>query len=241
MRRLLYMAVLSTAAVLVFAPAAMAQETEFVPAAKAQGKQSLEEVRPENLNCVELAPGNAAEAQQKARAILNRNSSLINLSANGIQSAKKNLDEDGDGAVCEYTSSKAEGVTFEDGSGYITSSVDYRVGEYVHGSNVTYGSDPPDENNYVVEYVGTAGSSHYDGTIGIAISDPDTPWGFNYYIIYDYQELNRLGYTQAGYNKLYRHERAHTRGWNHYGGTPYVNEAYCPTINFDGTTPCYGP
>lgn len=69
------MGVLAITAMLVLAPAALAQE-KFVPGAKAQGKQPLEEVRPENLNCVELAPGKAAEAQQKARATLNQNSSL---------------------------------------------------------------------------------------------------------------------------------------------------------------------
>lgn len=239
MRRLLYSAILAIAAVLILAPAALAQETKFIPGDDIQGSQSLEEVRPENLNCVELAPGNAAEAQQKARAVVNQKSRL-NLNVSEIQSAKKNLDENGNGAICEYTSSKANGVTFEDGSGYITRSIDYEVSRYSHGPNASIGPrNPPDANNVVVEYAGTAGRSHYDNIIGVAVQDPDSPWGYNYFIIYDFVETNRYNYTQTGINVLYRHERAHTRGWRHFEGNKRINGANCPRQDRLGRTYYY--
>lgn len=74
-------------------------------------------------------------------------------------------------------------------------SIDYRVGHYTHGPNASIGGYIPDENNYVVEYSGTAGYSHRDNIIAWSEDKCCTRWGFNWYIVYDHKELNRLGYT----------------------------------------------
>lgn len=89
-KRLLYLAVLSMAAMLMLAPAALAQE---------------------RLNCTDLlSAGSAEDIQQAAQARLDQN-------PNG---PAQNLDADGDGIACEYTTSVASGTEFEDGSGFIS-------------------------------------------------------------------------------------------------------------------------
>lgn len=88
-KRLLYLAVLSMAVMVVFAPAAMAQD---------------------RLNCVEVSTGDAETIQEEAQALLNEN-------PNG---PAQNLDANGNGIACEYTTSVASGTQFEDGSGFIS-------------------------------------------------------------------------------------------------------------------------
>lgn len=239
MRRLLYLAMLSMAAMLVFAPAALAQQQAPLDSAPIVGPGYPPA-------CVDLLSENAPSIQ--AKAALKQKPSIA-----------KYLDENNNGVACESTTSVANGTEYEDGSGVIPIyaadaptpsfaqaasaarigySIDCRVGRYIRGPNATFGPHRRDQNNYVVEYAGTAGSSHRDGIIGVAVSRSNTPWGFNYFIVYDYQELNRLGYNYYGRAKLTRHERAHTRGWRHFEGNKRINQAYCNRINYNGTTPC---
>lgn len=224
MQRSLYLATMSIVAVLVFAPAALAQQ---------QGPPNSAPIIAPGYPpaCVDFLPGGAQSIQAKAEAALDQNP--------GEFGKANSLDKNGNGVACESEGKiLGEGLKFEDGSIIIGSSIDYRVGEYIRGSNANFGPNRRDENNYVVEYSGTAGNSHYDGVIGVAIGRPNTQWGYNYYIIYDHQELNRLGYNYYGRAKLTRHERAHTRGWGHYDGNKRINQAYCPTMRYNGTTPC---
>lgn len=63
-----------------------------------------------NLNCVDISTGDAKTIQEEAQALLNEN-------PNG---PAQNLDANGNGIACEYTTSVASGTDFEDGSGFIS-------------------------------------------------------------------------------------------------------------------------
>ena len=93
------------AAMLMFAPAALAQGTKFVPAAKAQAAPQ----QPGNTACAELVPGNAQATQQQAQALLNQNPSDPN-----------NFDANGNGIACEYTAPTQGSAVFEDQSRFST-------------------------------------------------------------------------------------------------------------------------
>lgn len=185
--------------------------------------------QPGNIACAELRPGNAKASQNRAQNALNQNGRINRTSS-------EKFDADNDGVACEYKTPTKGSAVFEDGSRYAETYAAREVSRYSHGPYASIGPGTPDENNVVVEYAGTAGSSHYDGTIGIAIGKPGTPWGYNWYIVYDFQETNRLNYTQTGINVLYRHERAHTRGWDHLQGNKSINGSFCPNQNRYGTT-----
>lgn len=239
MRRSLYLAMLSMAAMLVFAPVALAQQQAPPDSAPIVGPGYPPA-------CVDFLSENAPSIQ--AKAALKQNPGTA-----------KYLDENNNGVACESKGSLDDGIEFEDGSTIIAISVadaptpsfaqsvaasrirysiNRRVGRYIRGPNATFGPHRRDQNNYVVEYAGTAGNSHRDGIIGVAISRRNTPWGFNYFIVYDYRELNRLGFNYYGRAKLTKHERAHTRGWRHFEGNKRSNQAYCNRINYNGTIPC---
>ena len=228
MRRLLYSTILAIAAVLVFAPAALAQETKFIPGGDIQALPS----QPGNLACAELVPGDAKATKRKAQDSLNKNQSIR-------QTSPKKFDADGDGVACEYKSLEEGSAVFEDESSYFETYAAREVSRYSHGPRASIGPHRPDQNNVVVEYAGTAGRSHYDNTIGIAIGKAGTPWGYNYYIVYDFVETNRYNYTQTGINVLYRHERAHTRGWAHFEGNKRINGSICPNQDRLGRTYYY--
>jgi len=66
-----------------------------------------------------------------------------------------------------------------------------------------------------------------------------TAYGRDYdarvYIHYDINQMRNHCAAQDDYNDMYRHERAHSRGWRHNEGRPSTNGAYYPSI---GKLPC---
>lgn len=114
-------------------------------------------------------------------------------------------------------------------------SIDYEVNRYSHGPYASIGGWRPDANNVVVEYSGTAGYSHRDNIIAWSEDKPTRRWGYNWYIVYDHKELNRLGHTRYARNKLTRHERAHTRGWRHGEAPRRYNQAFCRNVYANGS------
>lgn len=57
------------------------------------------------------------------------------------------------------------------------------------------------------------------------------------YIIYDRATMCSFHADQADWDRLFRHERAHSRGWSHYEGNDYANSAYHPSIGDVGGGP----
>lgn len=110
---------------------------------------------------------------------------------------------------------------------------DYQFGP---GASTGSGFGPPDSNRYVPEYNGLVGDC-YDGRIGVDryYYDYQAYYGpVVHYIYYDTCDMNRMGAGSTDYNRLYRHERAHSRGFAHYEGSPSYNGAYYPTIRICG-------
>lgn len=106
--------------------------------------------------------------------------------------------------------------------------------DYQFGPRASTGSwfGPPDSNRYVPERNGLVGNC-YDGTLGIDryYYDYQVYYGpVVHYIYYDTCDMNRMGAGSTDYRRLYRHERAHSRGFDHYERSPYYNGAYYPTI-----------
>jgi hypothetical protein len=92
---------------------------------------------------------------------------------------------------------------------------------------------PPDSNRYVPEYNGVVGTC-YDEVVGITKHYVDNAASYGphvHYITYDTCDMNRQGAGSTDYSKLYRHERAHSRGFAHYEGGPSYNGAYYPRFN----------
>ena len=107
--------------------------------------------------------------------------------------------------------------------------------DYQFGSTASTGRGHggPDSNRYVPEYNGLVGTC-YDGNVGVDKYYYD--YGASYgplvhYIYYDTCDMNRLGATSAGWSRVYAHERAHSRGFAHWEGTPSYNAAYYPKVN----------
>lgn len=107
--------------------------------------------------------------------------------------------------------------------------------DYQFGSTASTGKQHggPDSNKYVPEYNGLVGNC-YDGQVGLDSYYYD--YGASYgplvhYIYYDTCDMNRLDATSAGWSRVYAHERAHSRGFAHYEGTPSYNAAYYPKAN----------
>lgn len=107
--------------------------------------------------------------------------------------------------------------------------IDRKIRTYTYGSNASLGSsDVRDANNTVVEYAGLVGSSHSDGFWAYATYNYNPRWGgYNWWIVYDIQEMRNRGFTVEGRRTVIRHERAHTRGWGHRERPAYRNAAFC--------------
>lgn len=71
---------------------------------------------------------------------------------------------------------------------------------------------------------GTLAQTHYEYDSS-AWYGPHVMW-----IEYDVCEMNRLGATYAGWERLREHERAHSRGFQHGEGNPKYNAAFYPTV-----------
>jgi hypothetical protein len=54
-------------------------------------------------------------------------------------------------------------------------------------------------------------------------------------IYYDRCEMRSLGAGTNDWARLIAHERAHSRGWDHYEGSPATNAAYYPTMRITGS------
>lgn len=107
--------------------------------------------------------------------------------------------------------------------------------DYQFGSAASTGKQHggPDSNGYVPEYYGLTDTC-YDQILGRDrfYYDYEVSYGpLVHYIYYDSCEMKRLGATSAGWSRLYAHERAHSRGFAHYEGTPSYNASYYPKVD----------
>lgn len=110
---------------------------------------------------------------------------------------------------------------------------DYQFGPY---ASTGTGHEGPDSNRYVPEYNRVVDTC-YDNILGrdYAYYDYQASYGpLVHYIEYDTCEMNRYGAGPNDYDRLYTHERAHSRGFAHYEGGPSYNAAYYPTIDICG-------
>jgi hypothetical protein len=96
------------------------------------------------------------------------------------------------------------------------------------------GFGQPDSNGYVPEYIvqtvgtctdGILATTHYEYNTSVWYG-PNVMW-----IEYDSCEMDRLGATPAGWDRVKAHERAHSRGWQHGEGDPKYNDAFYPQVN----------
>lgn len=90
----------------------------------------------------------------------------------------------------------------------------------------------PDTNGYVPEYYDAVGTCN-DGVLAKTHYQYDSSQWYGphvMWIVYDTCEMERLGATSAGWERLMKHERAHSRGWQHGEGDPKYNDAYSPQV-----------
>lgn len=112
-----------------------------------------------------------------------------------------------------------------------TAKADYQYGRYAPIGP----SWPQDSNKYVPEYFrGSSVGTCYNNIIGYHDRYYDYSVWYGpavSYITYDSCEMRRLGATSRGWTRLKRHERAHSRGWDHYDAPRSQNGAYYRNVN----------